>query len=121
MKKIILIGVLLIMILCGCSNNKNEESTKIDYTRAKTMLANGALLLDVRTTQEYEEKHIENAVLLSVDEISKENAELIIPTKDTTVIVYCRSGNRSNQALNVLKNLGYTNVYDLGSINNWQE
>ena len=41
--------------------------------------------------------------------------------KNSVLIVYCRSGNRSSQAANLLEELGYTEVYDLGAMSNWEE
>lgn len=117
MKKIGLIILICIFFICGCSsNNKN-----ISYEEAKTMIDEGAILIDVRTLPEYNEKHIENAILMPVATINEEIAKQNIMTKDSKVIVYCKSGNRSKQALKILTDLGYTEVYDLGSINNWQE
>ena len=65
-------------------------------------------------------KHIENAILMTLDTINESVAKDVINSKDSYVIVYCRSGNRSKQAQELLNKLGYTNVYTLGSINNWQ-
>ena len=59
--------------------------------------------------------------LFDVDNINENSAKDIIATYDSEVIVYCKSGNRSSQAKEILENLGYTNVYDLGAISNWKE
>ena len=130
MKKILLL-ITVFLFFCGCTNNNNKVTTYtgnqevnsaqlITYDEAKKMKENGAIILDVRTIEEYNEKHIEGAILLSQATINEENAKKIIPTKNTTIIVYCRSGARSYQAGITLKNLGYVNVYDLGSIDNWK-
>jgi rhodanese-related sulfurtransferase len=77
-----------------------------------------AILLDVRTEQEFVSGHIAGAVLIPVDEISARLAELP-EDKSTPIIVYCRSGNRSATAARMLINAGYRTVYDLGGINSW--
>jgi len=122
MKKSVLILIMFLIILCGCSSDKYvEDETFITYQDAQKMVNEGALLIDVRTEAEYNEKHIDGAVLMTIELINEKVASNVIPSKDTTVIVYCRSGARSSGALKMLKNLGYTNVYDLGSIDNWKE
>ena len=76
------------------------------------------ILVDVRTPAEYAEKHIPDSVLIPVDQLEKE-ASSRISSKDTQIIVYCRSGNRSVTAAKALVNMGYTKVYNLGGINAW--
>ena len=85
------------------------------------MINENAILVDVRSEDEYNEGHIDGALLLPVDNINEDSASEVIESKDSTVIVYCRSGNRSSQALQILNDLGYENVYDLGAMSNWEE
>ena len=118
MKKLFIL-LLGIFLLSGCSNDDNGLIT---YMEAKEKIINeGAILVDVRTEDEYNEKHIDGSVLLTLDTISEDTVSSVIDNKDTPVIVYCRSGNRSAQALTKLEALGYTEVYDLGSIDNWEK
>jgi len=116
----ILITVLTCVVLCtGCGSKNN---TTISYVEAKEKIINeNAILLDVRTQEEYENKHIDGAQLLTLDSINEQTAGSIIESKEKIVIVYCQSGNRSSQAVRTLKELGYENVYDFGSIDNWEE
>lgn len=74
----------------------------------------GAVLLDVRTPEEYAEGHIEGSKNIPLQNI--ETAELIIKDKETPLFVHCRSGARSAQATGILKRMGYTNVEDIGGI-----
>ncbi len=74
----------------------------------------GAVLLDVRTPEEYAEGHIEGSTNLPLQSI--EQAERVIKDKDTPLFVHCRSGGRSAQATSVLKRMGYTNIEDIGGI-----
>ena len=77
------------------------------------------IVLDVREQDEYDSGHIPGAVLLPVGTINEETASAVIPEKDDTVLVYCRSGNRSKAASAALAELGYTNIYEFGGINTW--
>lgn len=118
MKKFLLIAICIIF-LSACSNDNNGL---ISYVDAKEKIINeSAILIDVRSEEEYNEAHIEGAVLLPVDTIDEESIKAITDDKEVPIIVYCRSGNRSSQALEQLKELGYEEVYDLGSMSNWQE
>lgn len=118
MKKYLLI-ILCLFFLVGCSG---EKSNKVNYVEAKEKIINeGAILLDVRTKDEYDEGHIDGAVLLPLDSISEDSVKKVVDNNKMVIIVYCRSGNRSAQALEMLKELGYDNVFDLGAMSNWKE
>jgi len=82
------------------------------------MESGDVLVLDVRTQQEFDEGHIEGAVLLADYEIEV-RAQDVIPSKDQVVLVYCRSGRRSAAAASRLAEMGYLNVYDFGGILDW--
>ena len=77
------------------------------------------MILDVREQHEYDSGHVPGAVLLPVGTITEDTAAAVIDELDTVVLVYCRSGNRSKTASQALADLGYTNVYEFGGINDW--
>ena len=77
------------------------------------------IVLDVRTEEEYNEGHIEGAVLIPDYEINTK-AESILKDKDQLLLVYCRSGRRSKLAAESLAALGYTNIKEFGGIIDWQ-
>lgn len=83
------------------------------------------ILLDVRTLGEYEQIHLENALLLPVGELSINtlaNIGLGENSKDKEIIIYCRSGVRSKQAYDTMAVLGYTNIKSVaGGLVHWQE
>ena len=121
MKKyiMILVSVIMIMGLTGCEE-KDMSYTQISMEEAVAMMATeeNYIILDVRTTEEFAEKHIPNAINIPNETIgSEELAEL--PDKNQLILVYCRSGNRSKQASEKLVALGYTNIYEFGGINDW--
>ena len=76
--------------------------------------ASGAVLLDVRTPEEYRDGHIPGSRNLPLQ--SLEQAGKIIQNRNTPVFVYCRSGSRSSQARSILSRMGYSNVKNLGGI-----
>ena len=121
MKKIVLLAFCLLMLCsCGAEDKQNEEkndTTVITCSEKDKLVKDGAILIDVRTAQEYSEGHLEGSINLDVNSISV-NIEKLVTDKETKIVVYCRSGNRSATAKDVLTNLGYKNVYDLGAMSN---
>lgn len=102
--------------ICGRAQSKCTREildiNEITYDEAIKKVKEGAILIDTRTRQEFLEGHLEGAILMPYYEISR-RIENIIPNKDRTIIVYCQNGGRSEKAYEVLKRLGYENVYDL--------
>ena len=76
--------------------------------------ATGAVLLDVRSPQEYREGHIPGSQNVPLQQLDK--VEEVTENKDTVLYVYCHSGARSRQAISLLKHMGYTNVHNIGGI-----
>ena len=74
----------------------------------------GAVLLDVRTPQEYREGHIPGSQNMPLQQLDK--VEEVTENKDTILYVYCRSGARSRQAVSLLQAMGYTHVHNIGGI-----
>ena len=78
----------------------------------------GAILLDVRTPEEYKEGHIPGSVSIPLAALPARYNEL--GALDTPLFVHCLSGGRSGQAVSFLKSAGYTNVKNIGGINAWR-
>lgn len=78
-----------------------------------------AILVDVRDESEYIVGHAEGALLFPLDDIRADTAAEKIPSKDTAVIVYCKSGRRAAAAAQLLCGMGYRQVYDIGSLIGW--
>ena len=85
---------------------------EIKKEELKNFTKNGVTSIDVRSKQEYEEGHLNGAILIPEYEI-KEKIKNIVENKDEKILVYCSSGLRSKQAQEELINLGYKNVYNL--------
>lgn len=77
-------------------------------------------VLDVREKEEFEEGHIEGAISLPLSTINEETVKEIIPSKEIKVLLYCRSGARSEKAARALYALGYENVFSFGGIKDWK-
>ena len=120
MKRILPLLVSL-ALLTGCGRNTADGAYRqITQEKAKEMMdTQNVIILDVREQSEYDSGHIPGAVLLPVGTIDEATAAAAIPAKDSTVLVYCRSGNRSKAAASALAELGYTNLYEFGGINTW--
>ena len=120
MKRIIPFLIAL-LLLAGCGAKSSEATYRqITMEEAVTMMEeeSGYIILDVRTAQEYSEKHIPGAINVANESIGTEDIPEL-PDKDQLILVYCRSGNRSKQASEKLMKLGYTNIVEIGGINSW--
>lgn len=92
--------------------NRSYCDIEIDKLQLEKMQKQGAILLDVRSPQEFAEGHLTGAVLIPSYEIKKK-AKQILKDKTKTIIVYCSSGYRSRKAQKILKELGYEKVYNI--------
>jgi len=121
MKKLIPI-LLAMVLLAGCATPVADTSDyrQINMQEAIAMMEDesGYILLDVRTPEEFSEKHIPGAINVPNETIGSEEIPEL-PDKDQLILVYCRSGNRSKQASDKLVALGYTNIVEFGGINDW--
>lgn len=91
--------------------------TAIDGVGARRLVSEGALLLDVRTPEEFTEGHLPGAVNIPVHDLSGRLGEL--SDRERAIVVYCRSGMRSGRAAGVLRRAGYRTVHNLGGLSNW--
>ena len=108
------VGIISLSVISCKAQEENTDVTILSVEEAKTILAEepGAVFLDVRTPEEFNEGHIEGAVLINFfDEDFKEQVEAL--DKDKPVYIYCRSGNRSQQAGMILTEMGFQEVYDI--------
>mgnify|MGYP002791936175 FL=1 len=121
MKRILTLILAMLLVLSGCGGTTIENTyQQITQEEAKDMMdTQEVIVLDVREQDEFDTGHIPEAVLLPVGTITKDAAAAVIDDLGTVVLVYCRSGNRSKTASQVLADLGYTNVYEFGGINTW--
>jgi rhodanese-related sulfurtransferase len=146
MQRTLLFGALILATLvvatltsgkwCGtaCAINTNEstsmiqsdKSTKINEALSaqdfyeKSQESN-QIILDVRTAQEFATGHIENAINIDFNQTAKFSEKLSELDKSANYLIYCRSGNRSSQAISLMQKQGFTNISHLqGGIIQWQ-
>lgn len=109
------------LLLTGCTAAPSQNGYRqISMDQAIAMMENQEdyILLDVRTVEEFSEKHIPGAICIPNETIGEEDVPEL-PDKNQLILVYCRSGNRSKQASQKLAGLGYTNVVEFGGIKDW--
>lgn len=98
----LLIMAVLMVILGGCAHSPQEHAV---------------LIIDVRTEQEWQEGHLDGAILIPHDRIEQEIAA-VAPDKKTRIYLYCRSGRRTALAVDVLKKAGYVDLVNLRTLEN---
>ena len=120
MKWIPILMALLLLSGCAAQVQKEQSYRQINMDEAIAMMEaeNDYIILDVRTPEEFSEKHIPGAINVANETIGSEEIPEL-PDKDQLILVYCRSGNRSKQASEKLVALGYTNIVEFGGINDW--
>ena len=112
----------LFLLVAGCAAPAEAEASyrQVSMDEAIAMMEeeNDYIILDVRTPEEFAEKHIPDAINIPNETIGTEEIPEL-PDKEQLILVYCRSGNRSKQASEKLVRLGYTNIVEFGGINDW--
>ena len=114
----------LIIMLAGCGNEAEDpgltsfQSIAPEEALQRLESEEDIILVDVRTPGEYAEERIPGSLLIPLQTLEEE-APQHLTDKEAPVFIYCRSGRRSLEAAEILLELGYTNVYDLGGIIDW--
>jgi rhodanese-related sulfurtransferase len=117
MKKVFAL-IASVLLLAGCSSSTGAIDLGVSEFSTKVAEA-GVITLDVRTPIEFAEGHIEGARLIDFQSGNFEN-EIAALDKNATYAVYCRSGNRSGQAVKVMQDAGFTNVFNMnGGVIEW--
>ena len=99
-------------MLCRRRCYRNLQQGDLTIEEVKNKIAQGAILLDVRSKQEYQEGHIQGSINIPNYEIIQ-RIEKEIPKKHQLIIVYCQYGSRSKDCYIKMRKMGYTNVYNL--------
>ena len=110
-----IVAAVLLLSSCGSSYTRISQDEAMQMMQEQT----DYLIVDVRRPDEFAEGHIAGAINVPSDDITDGMPELL-PDKDQTLLIYCRSGNRSKEASKKLADIGYTNVYEFGGINTWE-
>ncbi len=119
MKRILLITIILIVLVACAKKDENEEITYKSVSMEEGIKLMSTLdafmLLDVRTAEEYAQGHIPAAMNYPNEDIGDQELS-ILPDKEISILVYCRSGRRSKEAAGKLAKLGYKNIIEMGGI-----
>lgn len=110
-----LVGLFLVFSKPSDSTKQNSTSNEVSLSTFESDVASGIPLIDVRTPEEFSDGHIQGSLNIPLDNINagvKPDA-----VKDEKIYLYCRSGNRSAEAKSILERSGYTNIVDMGGMN----
>lgn len=115
LEKALIIGLVIagLVIAAGCIGNGVNSNSDIDVSinEALKMWQNkSAIIIDIRTPEEYNAGHIPGVPLIPLDQLGARSAEI---PKDQKVLLICRSGNRSSQGTKLLRSKGFDNVYNV--------
>jgi rhodanese-related sulfurtransferase len=114
----ILMSAIIFLSGCSAAEDNNEYRKNTPEEAKKMMDSSDVIILDVRTEQEFAEARIENAIVLPDYDIEKLAPEMLT-NQEATILVYCRSGRRSEAAAKALIEMGNSNTYDFGGIIDW--
>ena len=117
MRNFLLIICAACLLTAGCGKGDYRRISQ-DEARAMTVAQADVILLDVRTPQEYEKKHLPDAVLLPIEDIRAGEFSKL-SDKKATILIYCRTGRLAVEAAEILSANGYENVFEMGGIVNW--
>ena len=108
-----------LLIVYSCHVFESNEISVISDYQFIEIQDNDYTLVDVRTTEEYESGHIQNAINIDFYSESFEK-EILLLNKSSSIILYCRTQNRSTKTANFLKENGYMDITIIeGGINSW--
>ena len=99
---------------CICRIYRICDENEIDYEDAKKIILSQekSVLIDVRSKQEYNESHLDNSINIPIYEI-KNMIKNVVTDKQTNIVLYCQTGNRSIRAISILSKMGYVNLYSI--------
>ena len=105
------------ILFTGCG----QSYKNISHEDAVRIMKSGqnAIVVDVRTVDEYEKRHVPGAVLVPIDQIKNGRFDKL-PNKDQILLVYCWTGRRAEDAAKILSQNGYKYVYTFGGIVDWE-
>ena len=108
------------LLLTGCGGQKAPAHRQLSPPEPAAPMESEAnyIVLDVRTQAEYDQGHIPGAICVPNETIGAGDIPQL-PDKEQLILVYCRSGNRSQQAARKLADSGYTNIVEFGGILSW--
>ena len=124
-KNLIILFLLLLIPVIAVNSQENQSVNKIDSVEAHKLITDNEInpdfvILDVRTPEEFNSGHIQNAINIDYkssnfkDEVNKLD-------KNKIYAVYCHSGRRAAASADIMEELGFKNIYNIGGVLQWQE
>ena len=114
---ILIIFILIGASLAACTTKPVAGELIVSAPDAYQLYQDDVFVLDVRTPEEYQDGHLPGATLIPIDQLGARYGEL---PQNETILVYCRSGNHSLEAVYLLENAGFNRVHSLDrGIKNW--
>jgi phage shock protein E len=107
MRRLIAVSIAAVFVLLAPALAQEQEIL--------TVLKDGAVLIDVRTPEEFRDGHVERALNIPYDEIHRRIESLRLD-KTRPIVLYCRTGRRSGIALGTLREAGYTRIFNAGGL-----
>ncbi|MBQ4914691.1 rhodanese-like domain-containing protein [Maribacter sp. MMG018] len=120
MKNIVIL-LFLTTVISSCNSQSDNQVQIIDIETLKTeAIGKDVQLVDVRTPEEYNAGHIDDAININVLDTETFNKKVLSLDKEKPVYIYCKVGGRSNKASQILKELGFKTIYDYsGGYTEW--
>tara|TARA_B100000767_G_scaffold43493_1_gene37458 strand:- start:1180 stop:1566 length:387 start_codon:yes stop_codon:yes gene_type:complete len=118
MNKLFLVISVVFILISSCDIRKNQNDISIDELKKK-ILTDDFILVDVRTSEEYRDGHLEGSVNIDYfsDDFSNEIKQLGL---ETPIVLYCRSGNRSGESMSIMYDLGFVELRNFkGGYKEW--
>lgn len=109
---LVVVGLVFVFLLW-------RHLTQISPDQARRHLAEGALVIDVRTPEEFREGHVRDSINIPLGQVVNDIAKQV-PDRERVLLLHCLSGGRSGIATQQLRRLGYTRVFNLGSLSRAQ-
>ena len=109
---------MLTLLCAGCAGGKAYRELSMEEAADWMEQQSGYLLVDVRTREEFESGHIPGAILLPIEDIREGKVDALTE-REQTLLLYCRTGRRAEDAAEILSKMGYRNVCTIGGIFDW--
>ena len=117
-RRLSLLLALLTLLCAGCAGGKAYRELSMEEAADWMEQQSGYLLVDVRTREEFESGHIPGAILLPIEDIREGKVDALTE-REQTLLLYCRTGRRAEDAAEILSKMGYRNVCTIGGIFDW--
>ncbi len=118
-RKIFAVLIMVLMTICsGCSSDGDYKTISANDAVKMMQAEKDYLIVDVRTQEEYDKKHIPGALLVPIADLREGKFDKL-PDKNQMLFVYCWTGRRAEDSAKILAENGYTNVYNFGGLVDW--